>query len=366
MNKLIVWCLLCFYNHAFCSIKEYTILCISNFSEYNISFDVKENIGIHKFDVFYDTVYRDKQVFVRLNRPHENIGRIYFSLACIDKQLITRTSYLKEDTIYMVVKSLDCKGIEFSHEKKIGVDSFQKFFCEIDNLSLETQDSIFESNDNVISKRLFKKLASIIKTRDSISLIFDIGKNNSYFKLIRLELNQDNYKHDSIIRLIFNTIDTNYSNLIEYKNLTKRLSKSIRMYEVGDFFESIELFDKSLKKVQLPISDSINTILAFWTKSCLNCYIQFDSLKNILDYSDKTAKILAINIDNNYQRWLEGVSHHKITWFTYSDLKGSNSEIYNKFNIKTLPFYVLVDKNRIIRLIESDYNKILEKISKDF
>lgn len=87
---------------------------------------------------------------------------------------------------------------------------------------------------------------------------------------------------------------------------------------------------------------------ASWCAPCINEIKELDSLNNL--FQKKGLGILAINVDNNEEKWKVYTSYFKTQCLQLFTGNPSTSKIYKYFNINSIPFMALLDsKNQIIR-----------------
>lgn len=84
----------------------------------------------------------------------------------------------------------------------------------------------------------------------------------------------------------------------------------------------------------------------FWASWCAPCRLELpDSKKLALDYQQQQLKILFISVDRNYNDWIKAVRLEKLdTYDSYIMTNFEESEIKRRFNIMSLPRYILIDK----------------------
>jgi len=63
---------------------------------------------------------------------------------------------------------------------------------------------------------------------------------------------------------------------------------------------------------------------------------------------------IALESENNKDKWLNAIRKHKANWTQLSDLKGNASETHLQYNITGYPTYMLLDKQGVV--LERSYN----------
>ena len=91
-------------------------------------------------------------------------------------------------------------------------------------------------------------------------------------------------------------------------------------------------------------------LVDFWAKWCKPCRIENPNIVKAYErFHDKGFDILGVSLDRNRDDWLKAIEEDRLTWNHVSDLKYWNSEVVPLYNIKGIPFAVLLDpEGRII------------------
>jgi len=90
-------------------------------------------------------------------------------------------------------------------------------------------------------------------------------------------------------------------------------------------------------------------IVVFSATWCIPCQEVLPELKKIYnDNKGKGLKVVYFNLDDNVKRWQDHISSHQLDWInvsTFSKFGSNGDEVSSLFNIKSVPGYILVDKN---------------------
>lgn len=90
------------------------------------------------------------------------------------------------------------------------------------------------------------------------------------------------------------------------------------------------------------------TYLKFWASWCSPCIADIPEMKELFsEYSDR-LEIVSISLDTDKETWLNSVEAHDMPWPQFADLEGFDSDIAKKFEIKSIPFGLLIDRNGFI------------------
>jgi thiol-disulfide isomerase/thioredoxin len=108
-------------------------------------------------------------------------------------------------------------------------------------------------------------------------------------------------------------------------------------------------------------------LLAFGATWCIPCKKNYPMLKSLYQkYKSKGFEIVAVNLDDDKPAWEKQIKQYSLNWINISELKKwKESDLVNRFNVKAVPFYILVSRDGKITYNSfqlSDFdNKQLEK-----
>ena len=147
---------------------------------------------------------------------------------------------------------------------------------------------------------------------------------------------------------------------------TKLLSKIIKTAYAPDFtMEDVngELFTFSELKGKLILLD----VWASWCKPCREANPEMVELYN--KFHNKGLEMISISLDGTPEQtspkedWKKAVSNDKLTWTQLSDLKGWDSKIRDSYNIRSIPYTILIDQNGLIIGEDLSHEALNKKIS---
>ena len=102
--------------------------------------------------------------------------------------------------------------------------------------------------------------------------------------------------------------------------------------------------DGNMVDVKQVFAKSRITIVDFWASWCGPCRNEMPVLVELYSqYHDKGLGILGVSLDEDRQQWADATKQLGITWPQVSDLQGWDNAAAVKYEVKGIPFTVIVD-----------------------
>lgn len=150
-----------------------------------------------------------------------------------------------------------------------------------------------------------------------------------------------------------------------YEKLDKKYAKSMAGFKHYDFLHAMvssslataighELADINLpdpdgNMIKLSSMRGKYVLVDFWASWCKPCRMENPNVvKAYKKYHNKGFEILGVSLDENAMRWKNAIQADQLDWKHVSELKGWQSEVCRTFNINSIPFSILLDKNGVI------------------
>jgi peroxiredoxin len=155
------------------------------------------------------------------------------------------------------------------------------------------------------------------------------------------------------------TIKNHFKDTVKTSVYFKDLSEMIEIkknIQIGKQAPDFSLPDSAGINHSLSSFQQKNALLYFgasWNKECMN---DFKILKHISEkFKNQNLSIFYVCIESDKNNWLKMLKDEKPDWICVSDLKGTNSDVIQLYNVRKVPQIFLLNKNGII--INNNLNK---------
>lgn len=118
---------------------------------------------------------------------------------------------------------------------------------------------------------------------------------------------------------------------------------------IGESFRDIKLSNEAGKKIS--ISDFVGknnkvVLLDFWASWCGPCRKEMPTIVEAYNkYKSSGFEIIGVSLDDNQDAWTRAIKSMNMTWPQMSDLGGWKSEAAVLYNVTSIPFTLLLDKD---------------------
>jgi len=121
---------------------------------------------------------------------------------------------------------------------------------------------------------------------------------------------------------------------------------------IGKSYPSFTTYDLKKKKVEISLDSTNVYLIDYWASWCVPCIKKLPGLKSIYNqYKDKNFRVISVSLDNDYSKWKKSIQSNDIFWDNYSSLKGFDGDEAKTYNIKEIPFTILIGRgNKIIKM----------------
>lgn len=138
--------------------------------------------------------------------------------------------------------------------------------------------------------------------------------------------------------------------------------------DAGRKLPDIELLDSRDGKMHL-LSEYAGKgnflIISFWASWSAPSTADIYNIRTLVGkYSSKGLGVLSISIDTVASEWQKAIRNYGMYWTNLADLKGWGSDVTAKYQINTIPNYMLVNSDGTIIMSEGTLDDIEEKLNR--
>ncbi len=193
-----------------------------------------------------------------------------------------------------------------------------------------------------------------------------IAQNPSCFQALKNVYENANHFTPDELQGFADVLDKDLLNLPTGKKLMEFI-KQERKLMVGSPFPDFNYRDTlGEQKTLKDIKGKNGTLIIFWASWCGPCRAEIPELKKFYEqYHSKEISIVSISVDNNAEAWRKALVKEQMPWVNLSNLPGSYSDIFSKYNIKAIPLMFLLNDNDKILLADPRSIEIIKSKLKE-
>lgn len=119
----------------------------------------------------------------------------------------------------------------------------------------------------------------------------------------------------------------------------------LRRTAIGETAPDIVLNDPFGKSIALSSLRGKYVLVDFWASWCKPCRMENPNVVRMYNqFKAKGFEIFSVSLDDNKDSWIKAINDDKLLWNHVSDLKKWNASVVGSYNIESIPYTVLLDK----------------------
>ena len=143
---------------------------------------------------------------------------------------------------------------------------------------------------------------------------------------------------------IDNVLFAKYPDNFFVKDFNKKVSNAKKL-AIGAVAPEIKLSDPEGNLKALSEFRGKVVLIDFWASWCSPCRKENPNVVKIYNkYKDKGFDIVSVSLDRDKAAWTKAIADDKLAWNHLSDLKFWQSQAARDYNVESIPFTVLIDK----------------------
>ncbi|UKJ09059.1 TlpA disulfide reductase family protein [Solitalea lacus] len=132
------------------------------------------------------------------------------------------------------------------------------------------------------------------------------------------------------------------------KYMKSRLDKEVKL-AIGQKAPELKALTPDGKALSLSESRGKVTLIDFWASWCKPCRMENPNVVKVYEkYHGQGFNILGISLDKDAEAWKKAIGEDKLQWNHISDLKYWDSALAKEYNVQSIPYSILLDKNGVI------------------
>ena len=247
---------------------------------------------------------------------------------------------IKKD--YQIANSKDSKAIRDSYVKSYYYET------TLDSLMKELQEAAKQGLDAERVELSSKYNEMRIEYKDYLTGTIDADSTSvaNFSVLQRLNADQD-WPYFIKVR---NGLDARLKGNPFYDQLANNIAqvenqkKSESAFSTGALAPDIVLPSPEGKEIALSSLRGNYVLIDFWASWCKPCRIENPNVvKMYQKYADDNFEIFGVSLDKDRAKWIEAIAVDNLTWPQVSDLGFWNSAAAQLYNVRSIPYTVLLD-----------------------
>jgi len=163
-----------------------------------------------------------------------------------------------------------------------------------------------------------------------------------------------------------NQLDPSLANSFYTAQLDDLISRKEQV-AVGQIAPEISLPNPEGEVVNLSSLRGKYVLLDFWASWCPDCRREIPEVVNAYEkLKDRNFTIYSVSLDRAKEPWVKGIEQYNLNWTHVSELKYWQSEIVNRYAIRWIPAYFLLDPDGKILSVDLDSGGLVKSLKAVF
>jgi thiol-disulfide isomerase/thioredoxin len=249
-----------------------------------------------------------------------------------------------------------------TNDEKIDLDSRLKNLYDRRIQLVSDYYSLPDKENNPKGKNIWDTIATIDKKYTQVVISFIRNNPDSYISIIHLDYEMRNLQKDSI-KAIFNSLTAKLQNSSFAKSIINFLNDKV--LKIGDNFIDFQAYNNQNEKVKLSDFKGNYILLDFTSYSCSPCRASVKELKEVLNEYGRNIEIISFYVDYKRNDWLNAINRDSINWSSLWEGSGMKSETCIKYDVQSVPTFVLIHSGKIIDKWTGYGNGLIKKHLKE-
>jgi len=196
-------------------------------------------------------------------------------------------------------------------------------------------------------RKAYLKLDANMK-QDLIASIDTMGASLGVIEILRNGRMLDKDKHYEVYKNYAALLKEEMPEVPLAQEFVKEVDQMGKL-AVGQVAPDIALPNPDGDTVSLSSLRGNYVLVDFWAKWCKPCRMENPNVVRMYNkYNDQGFEVYGVSLDRKREDWLQAIEEDGLHWTQVSDLKFWNSKAAEIYNIKAIPFALLLDPEGVI------------------